>query len=96
MLVKYYIKPDVTLEDIAVVEYGSVEGVSKILEDNPGLSWDVNLVPHTHIFIDTEYKSNAEMSTYLKLKNAEPASALTDEIQDQSGDYNDDYNTDFS
>lgn len=100
MLSRHTVLQDQTLEDIAVVKYGSVEGVSKILDDNPTLSWDTELISGSVVLIEKEFYTNKEMAFFLNEKGAAPASAFTEvEVDDDPGnlgDFNSDFNSDFS
>ncbi len=98
MLSRHIVLEGQTLEDIAVVKYGSIEGVSKILEDNPSLSWDSELVGGTEVLLDNNFYSSKDMAFYLNEAQASPASAFV-EVEDDNnnlGDFNNDFNNDFS
>ncbi|MAX81755.1 MAG: hypothetical protein CL843_16455 [Crocinitomicaceae bacterium] len=97
MLVRHNIQVGETLEDISMLKYGSVDGVSKILEDNPNLSWDSELIGGEVLLIEKDYFTNKEMAAYLDEVGAAPASAVTESVEvEPAGDFNNDFNNDFS
>lgn len=79
--------------DLAIQVYGSVEGVTWLLEDNPDLSWDSTLSPGQKLRVRDD-QVNKQVTLYYQSKELKPASFS--ELALAQGDYNIDYNTDFS
>lgn len=57
------VKGGQTIFDVALQEYGSAEGVIKLLEDNPSLSLESVLVPGASLTI-TQEPDKAEIVNY--------------------------------
>lgn len=80
--------------DVALQEYGSVEGLFLLLEDNPGLTVDSELTPGQKLIIKSP-PINADVVGYyakktIKITTIDPAFPIP------GADNNDDFNDDFN
>ncbi len=66
--------------DVAIQEYGGIEGVFQIIRDNPELTLDDDLQPGTKIKIDTTIASNKVMADYLKDRNIKVTTSAIGEV----------------
>ena len=69
---KIEVQNNQTIYDIAIQEYGDVEGVKQILNDNPGIDLDVDIVPKSILIIGAD-PINKEVVEYLKIHDIKPA-----------------------
>lgn len=86
-----------TIYDIAVQEYGSVEGVIQIIKDNAGVNLQTGLATGQILKI-TAAPINKAVVNFLKDRTnpIHPVSGETNEITGSGGDYNDDENNDYN
>lgn len=84
-----------TIYDIAVQEYGSVEGVIQIIKDNAGVNLQTGLATGQILKI-TAAPINKAVVNYFTNNNLKPVSGETNEITGSGGDYNDDENNDYN
>lgn len=69
MMNKYTIREGQSLFDIALQEFGAVDGVFRILADNPGLELNSNIVAGESVLIDNSKSDDlAVKNHYLKTK----------------------------
>ena len=84
-----------TLWDIAIQEYGSIEGVEQLIADNPGLvDYESNLVAGTLLKVKSDAVDKDVVDFFTK-NELEPISALDGE-NNTGGDFNNDFNNDFN
>lgn len=85
-----------TIWDIAIQEYGSVDGVFKLMNDNPEKvpSLDANLIPGDFLKILSGPTDNVNLDYYRK-NNLHPVTISSNADIAVGGDYNDDYNNDY-
>lgn len=92
---KFKVEVNQTIYDLVIQEYGTVESLFDMLNDNadkiPNL--DTNLAPGTTLKAVTEAKDN-DMLKYYKDRKLQPAS-FDNETVGMHGDFNDDFNNDF-
>jgi hypothetical protein len=87
-----------TLADIAIKEYGCYEGISLLLNDNSGLSVDVDLVPGTLLKVNEVVpeltSNNIVIANLFKKQQVNPNSGYL--ITNNNGFYNNSfYNNSF-
>lgn len=77
-----------TIWDIAIQEYGSIDGAFKILNDNPNLDLATNLIPNTLILINSS-PINKDVVNYLVEKGTTLANQPTQAnyLLQLNGDY---------
>lgn len=84
--------------DIAIQEYGSIEGVFDLLENNPGLEFDSAIAPGTSLAIGEAV--NPEVVDYYRRNNIKPATGniedLTEYTNEDDGMIRRIYNYDLS
>lgn len=83
------VRPQQNILDIALQEYGDVQGVFYLLDANPSLDITSALMPGQRLQINAEPIA-PEIAEFFALKNP-PASAA----QRVAGDFNNDFNNDF-
>lgn len=78
--------------DIALQEYGSIEGLFDLMKDNPEVikSLNTKLVPGTRLKISSA-KKNKEIADYFAKKNYK----VTTGNKHLRGDFNKDFNNDY-
>lgn len=69
---KVKVENNQTIWDIALRHYGSIDGAFKILQDNPALDLDVDLVQGTLVNIN-QAPLNKDVVNYLIEKGVNPA-----------------------
>ena len=79
-----------TIWDIAMQEYGSVEGVFELIDDNPGLTIDSNLTGGQLLKIKSAPVDIATLN-YMQQNGIKPVSR----DGDWAGDFNNDFSEDF-
>jgi len=84
-----------TIWDIAVQEYGGVDGVFQLIEDNPGLTIGSDLQGGQLLKIKSA-PVNATVLAYMQLNNVKPVSLTQDEIVELNGDFDNDFDNDFN
>lgn len=83
-----------SLLDIAIQEYGGVEHIFKIIEDNPTLTLNSNIGAGDSIEIDETYSGTADVSAKFqadKTKGIYPVNYSDAETGAYNTDFNDDY-----
>lgn len=88
-----------TLEDIAVQEYGAIEGIEQLLLDNAdslpeGL--DTKLWGGMRLFIRKDEPVDEKQLAEIKKMGIKPATGLLNDPPVAGPDYNDDYNEDHN
>lgn len=83
-----------TIYDIAIQEYGSIDGVDLLLKDNPSLDMATMLAPGSILHIKSEPIDKAIVDHY-KINDIRPAGRLSSEKR-IGGDFNNDFNADFN
>lgn len=90
---QYRVKEDQNIFDIAVQEYGGVEGIINLIEDNP----EIESVDHIfkngdEIFINDEQPVEVSIKKIFATRSLEVFGA---EEPAPAGDFSDDFNDDF-
>lgn len=86
-----------SLEDIAILQYGSLDGLGQILRDNHQLSWTSTLQSGDEILINQQKVLNADVVKYFQNQSTPLATAEGAYIPNTNpGDFNNDFNQDFS
>ncbi len=83
-----------TISDIAIQEYGGVEGLLQLIKDNEGLTLTSNLTTGQLLKI-TAIPVNKVIAAYFKDNNLHPATKAGDATSG-NGDFNNDFNNDFN
>jgi len=88
------VKDRQTIWDIAIQQYGGIEGVQELIDDNPELTRSSILHEGQILKIKSD-PVNRDVQVYYKEKRLKPvSSALSD--GKLGGDYNSDFNNDFN
>lgn len=93
---KVTVKSGQSIFDIALQEYGSVEGVYNLMQDNPARipSLDVDLLPGDVLLIGSD-PVQKDVTDYYTRNSVFPATR-SEEESDLFGDFNNDFNDDFN
>jgi hypothetical protein len=93
---KITVQPNQSVYDIAIQEYGSVEGVFLLMQDNPLIitSLDVNLIMGTRLQI-LSLPLNKEIISYYKDNHIIPVSSIDALSVAGGGDFSIDFNKDY-
>lgn len=84
-----------TLYDIALQEFGSVEGVTRLVADNPGVNLVTPPEPGAKLVVSGDVL-NRDVYEHYRVNGIKPVSLPGGEEGGSSGgDFNDDYNEDF-
>lgn len=84
-----------TLYDIALQEFGSVEGVTRLVADNPGVNLVTPPEPGTKLVVNGEILNRDVFENY-KANGIKPVSLPGgQETSSGGGDFNNDFNNDF-
>ena len=92
---KFKVEVKQSIYDLAIQEYGTVESVFALLNDNADKIPDLNtnLAPGT-LLKAISPAGDVDMLRYYKDRKLQPVS-LDDNVPGMHGDFNDDYNNDF-
>lgn len=88
-----------TLEDIAIQEYGAVEGIEWLVRDNRNTlaeGFDTRMPTGTLLRIRVGESANAKILDEVQRKNIKPATGEPEEPPLVGPDHNDDHNYDHS
>jgi hypothetical protein len=83
--------------DLAIEQYGSVDGVGQLILDNPmKLNFNDDVVAGTKIIVREEMIINKPIVDYLNKKGIRLATAIAVPGGNVLGDFNNDFNNDFN
>lgn len=85
-----------TVWDLAIQQYGGVEGVFNLIKDNPGViaGVDSQLAAGTELKVKSD-PVNTDVLAYYTENEIKPAS-ITNKNLELLGDFSNDYNEDYS
>lgn len=83
-----------TIWDIAIQQYGGVEGIQELIDDNPELTRNSILFEGQLLKIKS-LPVNRDIQVYYKERRLKPVSSVPSDGK-FGGDYNSDFNTDYN
>ena len=83
------------LWDVTTQQFGQVDNIKDVLDDNPNLTINTKIKSKDQITINKENKGNLKVKNFFQNINFVVMNADEATLASTTGDYNNDYNDDF-